>query len=145
MRRFQPESLIFIQACRIIHVPGKKILGPDSVSSPAEDPELDEMNSYISIIDCLARIRAVEEPNEFPPEIKDLPIQLQQYWRFKEGLAVMDGVFTYEGQAAVPPSLCREISDHLHAPYQGKTQMFSRQQYSGPARITNDLTDEAQM
>ena len=39
----------------------------------------------------------------FPQKKQELPLELQQYWQARSGLAVSDGVLLYNGRIVIPP------------------------------------------
>jgi hypothetical protein len=59
-------------------------------------------------------------------ELAEYPAQTVQYHCYKDGLAVVDDVLTYNGRAIVPPHLCDTVLRHLHSAHQGVTQMTAR-------------------
>ena len=62
----------------------------------------------------------------FPESVRDMPIQLAQYWRYRHEIYSIDGVLLYRSRIIIPPSLRLEVCDHLHAAHQGTSQMSGR-------------------
>ena len=59
-----------------------------------------------------------------------LPEKLAGFWRHRHGLQVVDGVVMLGERIVVPPSLRREVLEHLHGAHQGISQMTGRAQTS---------------
>ena len=59
-----------------------------------------------------------------------LPNGLADFWRHRDSLDVVDGVIMMGERIVVPPSLRREVLDHLHGAHQGVSQMTGRAQAS---------------
>ena len=56
----------------------------------------------------------------------ELPPQLQQYWRYRNDLYVVDNVILMGSRIVIPPPLRTEICKILHSAHQGTTAMTER-------------------
>lgn len=61
------------------------------------------------------------------PACKDLcPIELREYFRYREDLSISEGVILYKTRVLIPKSLRREVLQYLHSAHQGVQGMKSR-------------------
>ena len=56
----------------------------------------------------------------------ELPPQLQQYWRYRNDLYVVDNVILMGSHIVIPPPLHTEICKILHSAHQGTTAITER-------------------
>ncbi|XP_041484011.1 uncharacterized protein K02A2.6-like [Lytechinus variegatus] len=54
------------------------------------------------------------------------PHPLREYFQFRDGISLVDGVILFNDRVLIPPSLRDEILTHLHAAHQGVTSMTAR-------------------
>ena len=54
----------------------------------------------------------------FPDNRSDLPVELDEFWEFRESLFVFDNVILMRDRVVIPPSLRNEILQVLHAAHQ---------------------------
>ena len=66
----------------------------------------------------------------FPSEKKRLPIEIHNYFPFREDLSIVDGVVMFGDRIVVPPVLREPILETLHSAHQGTSSMTSRAQAS---------------
>ncbi|XP_063436853.1 uncharacterized protein K02A2.6-like [Mytilus trossulus] len=79
----------------------------------------DNMNELINLIESGT------------PEFRhEFPLQLREYFQFREHLYTIDGVIIYKDSIVIPPSLRDEVLSALHAAHQGVTIMISRAESS---------------
>ena len=65
------------------------------------------------------------------PDLRhELPPSLREYFPFRDGLSVVDGVILYKDRLVIPPTLRDEVLAHLHAAHQGVTSMTARAESS---------------
>ena len=70
-----------------------------------------------------------------------MPPLLLPYWGFREGLMVINGVLMYGNKTVTPPTLRKEVSDHLHGALQSVSKMTYRAQDSiFWLGMSNDIT-----
>ena len=62
----------------------------------------------------------------FPSEKKELPVEIQGYFPFREDLSVVDGVVMYGDRIVIPPVQREQILETLHSAHQGTSSMTSR-------------------
>ena len=76
----------------------------------------------------------------FPDDPKELPKELQNYYRFKEHLSSREGLCRYKNRVVIPVALRQDALNYLHAAHQGTSSMISRAEtcmfWPG---ITNDI------
>ena len=61
---------------------------------------------------------------------QELPLELQQYWQARSGLAVSDGVLLYNGRIVILPQARNRVLKVLHSAHQGVTGMNLRAEQS---------------
>ena len=67
---------------------------------------------------------------EFPQCKGELPVSLQDFYRFKDHLTCIDGVVLYKDRIVVPPSLRADVLTLLHCAHQCVTRMIARAEMS---------------
>ena len=76
----------------------------------------------------------------FPDNPTDVPIELREYYRFKEHLSSRDGLCLYKDRVVIPSAQRQRALNFLHAAHQGTSGMNSRAEtcifWPG---ITNDI------
>jgi hypothetical protein len=72
------------------------------------------------------------------PETKDaFPPDLQQFWKYRSDLYVVDGVVLMKRRIIIPQSLRPEVLQSLHSAHQGVTAMNERTSKSGSLLVGN--------
>ena len=64
----------------------------------------------------------------FPEDKSNVPHEFHDFWNFRQGLHVYDSVIMYYDRIVIPPSLCAEVLNSLHAAHQGPGAMMSTAQ-----------------
>ena len=59
-----------------------------------------------------------------------LPTELRPYHQYRDSLYTVDGVVMYNERIVIPPSLCSDVLESLHAAHQGVSSMVSRAEHS---------------
>jgi hypothetical protein len=62
----------------------------------------------------------------FPSDLLSVPIDIKEYFKFKQDLSTVDAVIMYKDRVVIPPSLRPSILSNLHAAHQGTTSMTAR-------------------
>ena len=62
----------------------------------------------------------------FPDKREQMPLQLRDFYQFREDLNTVDGVATYKDRIILPPSLRKEALDALHLAHHRVTRMTHR-------------------
>jgi len=62
----------------------------------------------------------------FPEDKQGLATVLEQYWKHRNELSVVNGVLLYNNRIVIPKSLRKEVLDSLHSAHQGVAGMKAR-------------------
>ena len=135
---------------KIIHVPGKKNLGPDSMSrNPTESqPNLhnDVDPAYCTTVAAIQAIKAitlerVQHETALDSALQSLIKTIQigfpeckerctnearEYFRYRDDLSVGDGIILYKSRILIPRSLRPEVLESLHSAHQSVNGMKAR-------------------
>ena len=65
-----------------------------------------------------------------PESRNQMPVQIRDYFQFREDLYTIDGVAMYKDRIIIPTSLRKNILDALHSAHQGISSMMSRAESS---------------
>ncbi len=170
-RIFRLKQKTLMWRFKTVHIPGKKTPAADALSrypssySDEEDTlRVDELEETVvaSIQAAVNKVQSVtwenvrnstaSDPdlqqlkqliiNGFPPK-SSLPGPLHQYWKFREGLSIVDDVIMYENRAVIPVSLRANVCKNIHSAHQGVSTMLARAlaSYFWPG-ITTDIQRE---
>ena len=76
--------------------------------------------------DSLTRLLSSMVTSGFPSTRSETPPEIAQYWDYRHGLNVMDGVILYNDRIIIPSALRERVLLNLHSAHQGVTSMSSR-------------------
>ncbi len=62
----------------------------------------------------------------FPSTRDAVPLQLREYFQFRDSLYILDGVVMYNNRTVIPKTFREEITTIIHLAHQGTTSMTSR-------------------
>ena len=80
--------------------------------STAQDNQLTRLNRYIN--------------TGFPCEKKNLPTDLQEFWKFRDTLSIKNGLITCGSRILVPHEMRAEMLQYIHEGHQGKERCLLR-------------------
>ena len=76
-------------------------------------------------------VKLIEIIESGMPEFRHLlPTELRPYHQYRDSHYTVDGVVMYNERIVIPPSLCSDVLESLHAAHQGVSSMISRAEHS---------------
>ena len=82
------------------------------------------------VMNPLAKPISIIEDDSKPNFRHELPSELHEYHKLKDGLSTTDGIIMYKDRIIIPPSLRDEVLQTLHSAHQGSSSMLARAEAS---------------